>query len=283
MTKQMSWLLGFTLCLSACGTTYTAPRDVDMSTVPTSWKGLAGIQTIDTQVKYSDGRYKSGEAIASYRLKHTRTARVGAPTTFTSGAGITSRNKALEIPEGTPLYAVQLSQSVSTYQGGRLTSSYTQSADKNPIEWCTPHPSKKGALCMFWQDEDTAFYQENERGSPLMPATGYGAGSGVGDKSSLPIIIEDSDVTFNEPLRAAIIIGQNSKKYISINYLVGSVSNERFRGSQVTYRRKEWDDEGRAEFKLWGANILVERDGPADEKSEYVSVTFKSVPRIQTR
>ena len=281
VNKRVGWLFGFAMCLSACGTNYSAPRGIDMSVVPSSWKGNAGVKILDTQVEYSDGRYKSGEAIASYRVKHNRTARVGKPTTFTSGAGITSINKTLELAEGTPLYAVQLTQTSSTYQDGRLSSSYTQSADENPIEWCTPHPTKTGALCLFWQGQETAFYLENKYGSPLMPSVRYG--SSIGDRSSLPEIIEDDGVTFDESLRSAIIIGQNNKKYISINHVVGTATDERFRGGQVTYRRKKWDDEGRAEFTLWGADILIERDGPADKESEYVKVTFKSAPVIQTR
>lgn len=273
------------VCLSACGTTYKPPAEP----APMEWQGAHGFVVTGTEWAVEPGRHELRSAFARLDMKNRRTARLRRPVSYTSGPGITSVNKEATLVAGTPLYARQYTQTRmpsyntlydTTGRAGR------QQRDLDPIEWCTARPNGPGAVCIFWEGEDQAFYAEDERGSPLSPTFGS-AGSltntPVGSRSTAPSIELADDVEFGDQLQMALVPVSIRKKDVMLHQIVGSEVDGEFRGVVTAFRRHTWDDNGMATVKMAGGEFRVSavRSNP-DERPTAVNIEVVSPPKVPT-
>lgn len=276
MTKYAMIAIISALGLSACGSTYVPPQEP----APAIWQGKSGVKITGNTYELFPGVLKEGQIFAQTDVSNIRTGRLLAPVTYTSGAAVTTVNKSMTLPAGTPLYARQFTQSTTRYVNYKPTSTTVQSASRNPIEWCAERPNAEGSVCIFWQDPETAFYLEERNGSPVSPSLSRT----VGAKGPMPEIEEDADVTFSSELKLALKVADISKKHVLIQHLIGSKVEDDFKGSRINYQRKLWSPDGTAVLKIAGGefNLTAIRDEP-EGKPVAVKVEVVKPPTVAKR
>lgn len=264
------------LGLTACGSTYVPPQEP----APAIWQGKSGVKITGDTYELFPGTLKKGQIFAQTEVSNIRTGRLVEPVTYTSGAAVTTVNKSLTLPAGTPLYARQFTQKTTRYVNYKPTSTTVQRSDRNPIEWCAERPNGEGSVCIFWQDPETAFYLEERNGSPISPALTRT----VGAKGPMPEIAEDADVEFSSELKLALKVADITKKHILIQHLIGSKVEDDFKGSRINYQRKMWSPDGTAVLKMAGGefNLTAVRDEP-DGKPVAVKIEVVKPPKVTKR
>lgn len=258
--------------LSACGTTYVPPTEP----APAIWQGQAGLKITGKEYKLSPGIKDEGDVFAEIDADHQRTARLTDAVTFTSGPSVTQMNSEMTLPAGTPLYARQFTQSITTFRNSRVVSQTQQRSDRNPIEWCAERPQSKGAVCIFWQDPVTAFYTEDRRGSSVSPQMR----SGVGAKGPMPKLVEDANVTFNADVKIALVIARSNKKKVLIQQIAGSNVEGRFRGNVVNFQDKRWGEDGTTDLSMAGGKFKLTKVFEGDKETDKVKVEVLEPPKL---
>ena len=262
------------IVLTSCGTTYKPPTEP----APSEWRGKAGITVTGKAYKLLPGVKDEGDIFAEIDVDHVRTARLIEDVTFTSGPGITKVNSQMTLKAGTPLYARQFTQSVTTFQNYRATSRTVQRADRNPIEWCAERPESKGAVCIFWQDPVTAFYAEDTRGSSVAPVMR----TGVGAKGPMPKLIEDKNVTFNTDVTLALVIARSGKKKVLVQQIAGSDVDGNFHGNVVNFQDKLWGEDGTTELNMAGGKFMLSKVMNNGNETGQVDVDVLEPPKVTT-
>ena len=261
-------LCGF---LASCGTTYKPPTEP----APAGWQGKSGIALDGETYLTESGIIEEGQVFARIAAKNVRTARLVEDVTYTSGPGVTSVNKDVVLTAGTPFYARQFTQSVTTYSNYAPSSTRYQSADRNPIEWCAAQPNGKGSVCIFWQDPDTAFYAEDRSSSPVSPSS-----PGVGAKGPMPKFIEDENVTFSSILEVALVMARTKKKHVLIQQIAGSDFDGKFRGSVVNFQQKKWKDDGTVTLNMAGGEFILSKVYDGEKETDSINVQVVKPPQV---
>jgi len=268
--RNIIFLLSLSSVVSACNTTYKVPQEP----APALWQGSSGVLITGKSYKVIPGIHQPGGVFAEIDADHKRKARLLAPVTYETT--VMSGSKEVTLPAGTPLYAQQYTQSVTTSGTYVQTKTVTQARSRNPIEWCAERPDKEQAVCIFWENPNEAFYL-GMRGSPVGPQVGTIAGK----RGPLPSLVEDSNIKFRNDLKLAIQVGRISKKYIYIQQKYGSVVEGEFDGTVVSYQKKQWDDNGTVNLKISGGEFLLKaiKDEPKS-KPRAVEVSVIKQPSL---
>jgi len=272
MRKLLIITLSSALIFASCGTTYQAPTEP----APSEWRGKAGIKFTGKEYRLFPGIKDEGEVFAEIDADHVRTARLTEDVTFTSGPSVTQMNSQMTLKAGTPLYARQFTQSITTLRNYQVTSRTYQRADRNPIEWCAERPMSKGAVCIFWQDPVTAFYAEDRRGSSVSPVMG----SGVGAKGPMPKIVEDDNVSFNNAIKVALVMARTNKKKVLIQQISGSDVEGKFRGNVVTFQDKLWGEDGTTELSMAGGKFKLSKVMEDNKETDRVLIDVIEPPKL---
>jgi len=268
--KRLILLISLSLVLAACNTTYKVPEQP----APALWQGNSGVIITGKSYKTIPGTHLPGSVFAEVDADHKRKARLLTPVTFETS--VMSGSKKVTLPAGTPLYAQQYTQSVTTSGTYVQTRTVTQSRNRNPIEWCAERPDKEQAVCIFWENPTAAFYL-GMRGSPVGPEVGTTAGK----RGPLPSLIEDPNVKFRNDLKLAILIGRVTKKHIYIQQKYGSKIDDKFYGTTVSYQKKQWGENDIVNLKISGGEFLLKavRDTPSSKPKE-VEVSVIKEPNL---
>ena len=264
MIMKQLLLVSASLVLVACNTTYSAPKEP----APALWQGKSGVTIVEPFYKTMPGIHEEYGVIAEIDADHLRKARlvgdVSYETTLFSGSDT------IILPAGTPLYARQYTQTITTSGTYVKTSTVSQARHLNPIEWCAERPDNKGAVCIFWENSEEAFYLETI-GSPVGPQVE----SNAGKRGVLPSIVEDSTVKFKNDLKVALQIGRLTKKYAYVYQKTGSYVDGRFKGATANYQRVKWDDNGEATVYIAGGKFLltaIKDEGQSTPRAVNVSI-----------
>jgi len=261
------------MLLASCGTTYKPPTEP----APSQWLGKAGVKITGKEYILSPGTKNEGDTFAEIDADHVRTARLIEDVTFTSGPSVTQVNSQMTLKAGTPFYARQFTQSVTTFRNSRVVSQTQQRADRDPIEWCAERPQSKGAVCVFWQDPVTAFYAEDRRGSSVSPVMR----TGVGANGPMPKFAEDQNVTFSNDLKVALVVARSNKKKVLVQQVLGSYVEGKFRGNVVTFQDKRWGEDGTTELSMAGGKFKLAKATEAGKDTDKVNVEVIMQPSIQ--
>lgn len=272
MKKALILVAMSSFALASCGTTYTPPTEP----APAIWQGKAGIKITGKEYKLSLGIKNEGDVFAEIDADHVRKGRLTEDVTFTSGPGVTQINSEMTLKAGTPLYARQFTQSITTFRNSRVVSQTQQRSDRNPIEWCAERPESKGAVCMFWQDPVTAFFAEDRRGSSVSPEMR----TGVGAKGPMPKVVEDMNVKFNNDIKLALVVARSNKKKILIQQIAGSNVEGRFRGNVVNFQDKRWGEDGTTDLSMAGGKFKLSKVFEGDKETDKVKVEVLEPPKL---
>lgn len=273
---NLSCSITLTLFLGACATTnYSEPTEP----APSLWQGSSGYKFAGQEWKVLPGNHSEESAFAITEMENIRTARLESPVTFedVSRMGYTSKTKTLAA--GTPLYARQYTQSVTTSYGGRPGYTRTQSAWRNPIEWCAEGDYSdegivSGWTCIFWQKPEVAYYTSSSKGHPQAPLIGSD-----GSVGPMPSISETKDVTFQTELKSALVLRQIRKKDATVSLVVGGKMNESWSGNVIRFQRKEWDENDTISLDMMGGKFLLKAiRSDKDTKPEEVNVEIIKSP-----
>ena len=272
MKKIITLAVVSSFALASCGTTYTPPTEP----APAIWQGKAGLKITGKEYRLAPGIKNEGDIFAEIDADHVRKGRLTEDVTYTSGPGVTQINSEMTLKAGTPLYARQFTQSITTLRNSRVVSQTQQRADRNPIEWCAERPQSKGAVCIFWQDPITAFYSEDRRGSSVSPEMR----TGVGAKGPMPKVVEDMNVSFNNDIKLALVIARSNKKKVLIQQIAGSNVDGRFRGNVVTFQDKRWGEDGTTELSMAGGKFKLTKVFEGEKETDKVKVDVVEPPKF---
>lgn len=274
-----SVIFGFaSINLLGCATAqYSEPAEP----APKLWQGASGHKFSDTKWQTTAGRYTEGAAFARTKLENIRTAVLEEPITFedVSRMGYTSKTKTL--PKGTPLYARQYTHSVTTSYGGRPGYTRTQSAWRNPIEWCAEGVKNEegilsGWTCMFWQTPDKAYFASSAKGHPQSPVIGSD-----GSQGPMPVLRETNNVSFNSKFEAGLVITQLRKKDATISLIIGGETGEEWAGNSARFQRKQWDENDSISLVMAGGEFKLTAIRPKpDSKPSAVDVEILKPPTV---
>ena len=148
ITHRLLALFAGSWLLASCAGGYSPPPP-EMK-IPPLWAGEAELDPPRREIEYHTGLKRGGDLLVKTRDMKFREGRIVDEIKYKNANG-----KDVIIPANTPVYAKQLSVSI-TYTTNALSRTVNLNEVTNPIEWC--YSTEQENFCIFFERDSQARY-----------------------------------------------------------------------------------------------------------------------------